>query len=186
MSGLFSAAGRRKAPVKCMLRPRATSGSEHACSLHNCLLNTQFLSFCFDLKSIHVCAIIKPRPTPSCIACGMSSPDQSDDQHNVKTSEIKQLHDARSKLKQKIHSERKRSVSRHGPLDADLKPKTRKPFQGAESYAKTHDQLLIQLESAQKLPQNSTYARHRKACLQKALVLLELTRYSFHIWYIRQ
>lgn len=111
----------------------------------------------------------------------MSSPALIDKQFNVDTSEIKQLHDARSKLKQTRHSERKRSVSRHGPLEAGLKAKTRKPIQEGNSYAEIHDQLLVQLESAQKLPQNSTYARHRKACLQKALVLLELTRYSFHI-----
>lgn len=107
---------------------------------------------------------------------GMCDINQVDQKTEVNDCDIGTLHNARSKIKHKHQASSKRSLSRHGPLNADLKLKTRKPSAENHSYDNQRELLLVQLEAVQELPKNSTYAKHRKACLQKAIVLLELNR----------
>lgn len=83
-----------------------------------------------------------------------------------------EAYEIRSKIKSKQQGTSKRSLKKRAPL------KTKKGDSPSETVEDKKRQILLeQLEGMQKLPQNSSYARHRKACLQKALTLLELTRY---------
>ncbi len=107
----------------------------------------------------------------------MSSTDQDDKNTDLSTHDIVQLYQARSKIKHNHQASTKRSLSRHGPLINDLKLKKKNSSAESDSYKDKGEVLLAQLEAVQKLPRNSNYARHRKACLEKAITLLELDRY---------
>jgi len=73
------------------------------------------------------------------------------------------------RLRKKGASAGKQSIVRRTPLRAGAGRKVR-------GSTNRRAELLSRLEAARELPANSTYARHRKACLEKALQLLDCER----------
>ena len=68
----------------------------------------------------------------------------------------------------------KRTITRKGPLKD--RQKGRRPSTEAEQDREARAAILEAQAAADKLPSNSAYARHRRACLSKALQLLDLCR----------
>ena len=76
-------------------------------------------------------------------------------------------------LKHRRTSRPKGSIERRSPLR--LKPRARTQLDLQEEHLAA---LLKAKEAASRLPKQSAYARHRLACIEKALSLLNMQRYG--------
>ena len=76
----------------------------------------------------------------------------------------------RAQLRKKHASAAKQSLTRRVPLRNASTCRT------AAGAGDRRAELLAALEAARRLPLRSAYARHRRACLEKALQLLDLER----------
>ena len=75
-------------------------------------------------------------------------------------------------LKQRRAARQKSSIDRRSLLQVKPRAKTQLDLQGE------HLSTLLQAkEAARRLPKQSSYAKHRLACIEKALSLLEIQRY---------
>lgn len=75
-----------------------------------------------------------------------------------------------TQLRKRRASAAKQSLTRRAPL------RTTSACRTAASAGDRRAELLAALEAAERLPLRSAYARHRRACLEKALQLLDLER----------
>ena len=74
-------------------------------------------------------------------------------------------------LKQRRSAKQKGSIERKAPLKLSIQAKTQIDLQ------KEHLTALLQAkEATSRLPKQSMYARHRMACIEKALFLLQNDR----------
>ena len=76
----------------------------------------------------------------------------------------------RAQLRKKRAGAAKQSLARRAPL------RTANTSRTAAGAGDRRAELLAALEAAERLPLRSAYARHRRACLEKALQLLDLER----------
>ena len=74
-------------------------------------------------------------------------------------------------LKQRRSAKQKSSIERKAPLKLSIQAKTQIDLQREHLTA-----LLQAKEAASRLPKQSMYARHRMACIEKALFLLQNDR----------
>ncbi len=82
---------------------------------------------------------------------------------------------AAKKLKGKAKASSKQDLRRLQPLP--LKTKLKAAPQKLTPEEQRQQQVLLEcLEQAEKLPQQSSYAKHRKACILKALSLIAKSR----------
>ena len=82
----------------------------------------------------------------------------------------------RTQLRKKRAGAAKQSLTRRAPL------RTASTSRTAAGAGDHRAELLAALEAAKRLPQRSAYARHRRACLEKALQLLDLERCAAQAW----
>ena len=80
---------------------------------------------------------------------------------------------AASQLQKRKRATAKRAITRNSPLKDRHKER---PSTQAERDSETRAAILDAQAAAEKLPANSAYARHRRACLSKALQLLDMRR----------
>lgn len=83
------------------------------------------------------------------------------------------LADANHQLRGRKKAASKRSIVRNTPLGVLKKTRSTPKI---EDYHNARTMILISQAAVEKLPRNSAYARHRKACLGKALMLLDSQR----------
>ena len=82
----------------------------------------------------------------------------------------------RTQLRKKHTIAVKQSIARRAPL------RTASTFRTAAGAGDRRAELLAALKAAERLPLRSAYARHRRACLEKALQLLDLERCAAQAW----
>jgi hypothetical protein len=75
-------------------------------------------------------------------------------------------------LKHRRTAKQKSSIERKSPLGLKPRAKTQLDLQAEKLEA-----LLQAKEATSRLPKQSSYAKHRMACIQKALSLLDMQRY---------
>ncbi len=80
---------------------------------------------------------------------------------------------AASQLQKRRRAAAKRSITKSSPLKDRRKER---PSTQAERDSETRAAILEAQAATDKLPANSAYARHRRACLSKALQLLDMRR----------
>ena len=76
-----------------------------------------------------------------------------------------------TQLRKKRATAAKQSITRRVPLRTASACK-----EAAGGSSRRHTELLAALDAAKRLPVRSAYARHRRACLEKALQLLDCER----------
>lgn len=75
-------------------------------------------------------------------------------------------------LRHRRTAKHKSSIERKSPLGLKPRAKTQLDLQAEKLEA-----LLQAKEAISRLPKQSSYAKHRMACIQKALSLLDMQRY---------
>lgn len=81
-----------------------------------------------------------------------------------------------SQLRKKRASAGKQSLARGAPL------RINSAYKKVAGAGDRRVELLTALDAAKRLPLRSAYARHRRACMEKALQLLDCERCAAHAW----